>query len=275
MHRHRAPVSAGQLRRRRHDQRPRERQQGLVLARGRHGRAAEHRRRGHRPDRRPPLAGRRRRGGARLPRQWIAHHHRRDRDALVPRPRHANQRAHDHLLRGRPQCGSLRCLMSSRCWSTERSGSRPASPHRRKVDLPAMALLARSGSAIALAEVRESDAKTVLHYFPATDFSIAAQTLHHRRRGRRKHRPRRHARSHLHVPRDQRHRLRRRKRARPSGLEPDHPETDGLRRRGPAADGRAAPAGLRWRPDAAARPETARPRRWRSMPRPPSPPSPR
>jgi len=40
-----------------------------------------------------------------------------------------------------------------------------------KVDLPAMTLLARAGSAIALAEVREVERTTVLHYYPTGDLT--------------------------------------------------------------------------------------------------------
>ncbi|HEU4887300.1 MAG TPA: hypothetical protein VFV49_05395, partial [Thermoanaerobaculia bacterium] len=44
-----------------------------------------------------------------------------------------------------------------------------------QVNVPAMTFLARAGSAIALAEVREADEKTVLHYYATGDFAATPQ----------------------------------------------------------------------------------------------------
>jgi hypothetical protein len=45
----------------------------------------------------------------------------------------------------------------------------------QKVNLPPMTLLARDGSAIAMAEIRETEKKTVLHYWPTGDLATAAR----------------------------------------------------------------------------------------------------
>lgn len=46
-----------------------------------------------------------------------------------------------------------------------------------KVNVPPMTLLEREGSAIALAEVRAEDQKTVLHHYPAGDFAVEPQRV--------------------------------------------------------------------------------------------------
>lgn len=48
-------------------------------------------------------------------------------------------------------------------------------PTPTRITVPAMTFLARAGSAIALAEVREADEKTVLHYYPTADFATTPQ----------------------------------------------------------------------------------------------------
>lgn len=44
-----------------------------------------------------------------------------------------------------------------------------------QINVPTMTFLARAGSAIALAEVREADEKTVLHYYPSGDLAATPQ----------------------------------------------------------------------------------------------------
>ncbi|HYO78964.1 MAG TPA: hypothetical protein VE010_21050, partial [Thermoanaerobaculia bacterium] len=48
-------------------------------------------------------------------------------------------------------------------------------PALTKLSVPRMALLARAGSAIAMAEVRETDGKTVLHYWPTGDLATESR----------------------------------------------------------------------------------------------------
>jgi hypothetical protein len=57
-------------------------------------------------------------------------------------------------------------LADGSLWTVTASQTAP-----QRVNVAPMALLARSGSSIALAEVREDDRKTVLHYYPNGDFS--------------------------------------------------------------------------------------------------------
>jgi hypothetical protein len=59
-------------------------------------------------------------------------------------------------------------LVNGTVWSAPSGQTTPA-----KITLPVMTLLARSGSAIALAEVREEERTTIIHYFPTGDLTAA------------------------------------------------------------------------------------------------------
>ncbi|HEV7763607.1 MAG TPA: hypothetical protein VGQ76_01275 [Thermoanaerobaculia bacterium] len=61
-------------------------------------------------------------------------------------------------------------LADGTVWTAPNGSTTPA-----KMNVPVMTLLARSGSAIALAEVRESDEKTVVHYYPTGDLTATPQ----------------------------------------------------------------------------------------------------
>lgn len=61
-------------------------------------------------------------------------------------------------------------LADGTVWTAPNGSTTPT-----KVNVPQMTLLARSGSAIALAEVRESDEKTVVHYYPTGDLTATPQ----------------------------------------------------------------------------------------------------
>jgi len=57
-------------------------------------------------------------------------------------------------------------------WKASGSQTNP-----EKVNVPPMDFLARAGSAIILGEIRESDGKTILHYYPAGDFGAESRTI--------------------------------------------------------------------------------------------------
>jgi hypothetical protein len=61
-------------------------------------------------------------------------------------------------------------LSNGSVWTAPNGQTTPA-----QVSVPVMTFLARAGSAIALAEVRDTDEKTVLHYYPAGDFAATPQ----------------------------------------------------------------------------------------------------
>lgn len=61
-------------------------------------------------------------------------------------------------------------LTDGTVWTAPKGQTTPT-----RVTLPTMTFLARAGSAIALAEVREADEKTVLHYYPAGDLTATPQ----------------------------------------------------------------------------------------------------